>query len=425
MTTQIKPKGLLIPIFICTVASLFYVYDFILRVMPEAMINVLMRDFRINAAGIGVLASLFFWGYAPMQIPCGMLYDRFSARKILTITVFFSALAALGFAYTQSFMLASFYRFVMGFMTSFAFVGALVVGATWFRGQYFAFYTGLVQFLGCIGAIIGITPVAVLTDRLGWRSASLWIAVAGFALTLLVWLFVRDAPPTPISEEVTVHPSKSYRHAYKMAFTHAQTWWVALYGFAIWAPVTVFATTWGVNYLQEAYHLSKIASGNLVSIIWWTIGFGGPLVGWLSNHLRTRRWPMWVCSFIGTLSALSILFIPSLSKTEITLFLIGYGIGASGLVLAFGLIVDLQPPKAVGAIVGFTNMAVILSGLTLLPAVGFIIERLWNGQVLNGAPIYSHQSYQIALLMLPACFLLAFLTTFLVKETHCEQTHEY
>ena len=56
---------------------------------------------------------LFFWGYAPMQIPCGMLYDRLSARKILTITTFLSGLAALGFAYTDSFVLASLYRFIV------------------------------------------------------------------------------------------------------------------------------------------------------------------------------------------------------------------------------------------------------------------------------------------------------------------------
>jgi len=419
MAEQEKPKHIIIPIIICTIASFFYVYDYILRVIPEAMTNVLMRAFNIHAANFGILASLFFWGYSPMQIPCGMLYDRFSARSILTITVLCSALATLGFAFTDSFVVASLYRFIMGFMSSFAFVGALVVGATWFRGQYFALYTGLVQFLGCMGAIIGITPVALLTFHLGWRHATLWIAIVGIVLAALMFLVIKDAPNT--NPELKTYPAKAYRKA----FTHAQTWWVALFGFAIWSPIVVFAATWGVNYLEQTYNLERNIAGNYISTIWWTIAFGGPIVGWVSKHLRNRRWPMRICALFGFISAMIIIFIPTLSHTEIILTLVGYGIGASALVIAFGLIVDLQPPEAVGAIVGFTNMAVIFGGIVWIPTVGFIIQSLWDGSTAYGFPVYSHNDYQVALLMIPASFLLAFILSFVIKETHCEKVHEY
>lgn len=422
MQKQLKAKHLIIATVVCVIASFFYVYDFIVRVMPQAMSGSLMRDLHIQAAGLGVLASLFFWGYAPMQIPCGLLFDRISARKILTVTTLFSALATLGFAYTDSFFMASFYRFVMGFMTSFAFVGALVVGAMWFRGQYFAMYTGLVQFLGCIGAIVGITPVAALTDHIGWRQASLWIAIIGFVLTALIWVFVKDAPNAAANtNSITPHPGKAYRRAFK----HPQTWWVALFGFAIWAPTNIFGTTWGLSYLEEAFGLNQIVAGNYVSIVWWTIAFGGPLVGWLSKYFKSRRLPMYVCSIIGTLSAAGLLYAPFPSHLMLALWLIGIGIGSSALVIAFGLVVDTQPPEAVGTIVGFINMAVIFSGLTLLPLTGFLLQHLWMGKMANGAPIYMHHTYQIALVALPACFLLSLISTFLVKETHCEQLHEY
>jgi len=285
MKGQNKPRHFLISIIVCAIASSFYIYDFILRVMPEAMAHSLMRDFHIGARGLGILASLFFWGYTPMQIPCGMFYDRFSARRILTFATLFSALAALGSSYTSNFALIAFYRFVIGFMTSFAFVGALVVGAKWFRGQYFALYTGLVQFLGCLGAIIGITPIAHLTELIGWRHTTFWIAIVGFLLALLIGIFVKDRPHHRTHKKNSI----KLRHIYRESFSHVQTWWVALFGFAIWGPVTVFATTWGVSYLHDALHLSKINASNHISIIWWTIAFGGPLIGWLSKYFRTRR----------------------------------------------------------------------------------------------------------------------------------------
>jgi len=422
MNNNKKQKNLFLAIIVCFVASSFYIYDYILRVLPEALTHQLTQYFNLHAAKFGILASMFFWGYAPMQIPCGMLYDRFSPRKILTVAALLSALATVGFALTQSYALALFYRFSIGFTTSFAFVGALVVGASWFRGQYFAFYSGLVQFLGSLGAILGITPVVILAHHTTWRHTTLWIALLGVVLAILIGLIVRD-PPDRKEQNVA---STSLKEAYRKAFSHGQTWWVALYGFAIWAPITVFATSWGMSYyMQQHFNFSKVAAGNQISLIWWTIGLGGPVVGWLSKQLKTRRWPMLVCSFLGLISSLAVLFLPNKAPWLISLLLIGFGIGSSGLVLAFGLIVDLHPPEAVGALVGFTNMAVIFGGMTFLPAVGFIMQHLWNGTTLNGLYVYRYSDYQIALLVLPASFFIALITSFLVKETHCEKIHYY
>jgi len=420
MRKTAQEKSLAMRVIICLIASTFYIYDYILRVMPEAMADELMRDFNIGAKGLGILASLFFWGYAPMQIPSGILFDQFSPRKILSLTVFLSAVATLGFTFTHSSVLAAIYRFVMGFVTSFAFVGALVVGAGWFRGKLFAFYTGLVQFLGCMGAIVGITPVAYFTHHFGWRQTSLFIALLGFLLTALTALLVKDAP-----QRMNHNKEPPLKQIYQEVFRNSQTWWVALFGFAIWAPITIFAALWGVSYLQEAYKISRIAASNQISIIWFTIAIGGPAVGWLSNHFKTRRIPMFLCASLGLLSSLGILFLSKISHFEISLLLICYGLGASALVIAFGLIVDLHPPKAVGAVIGFTNMSIIFAGLTLLPAVGFIIQHLWDGTLINNTIHYSHQNYQMALLVLPSCFALAFITTFFVKETHCRKLHTY
>jgi len=374
MGSRDKPKSLLIPIITCIIASCFYIYDYILRVMPQAMAFQLMQDLKIDAGDLGVLSSLFFWGYAPMQIPCGMLFDRFSARKILTIGILLASLATLGFAHTSHFVLASFYRFIMGFTGSFAFVGALVVGANWFRGQHFALYTGLVQFLGCMGAIIGISPLAAITLRFGWQNATQGLAILGLILAAIMWLIVRDAPKVAIPETYSSSSPKTYHKA----FHNPQTWYVALYGFAIWGPITIFANLWGVPFLEEAYGFNKILASNHISTIWLTIAFGGLLVGWISKHFKTRRIPMFFCSIVGIPASIGILFLPHLPHYILNILLIAFGVSTSGLVIVFGLVADIQPPKSIGMVIGFTNMAVILGGLILLPAAGFIMRYLWD-----------------------------------------------
>lgn len=423
MHTSNKPKHLFVATLVCLVASSFYFYDFLIRVIPAAFSSQLMTAFNIHAAGLSTLASAFFWGYALMQIPCGMIYDRFSPPKVLTITVFFSALATLGFTFTNTFVLATFYRFIMGLMTSFAFVGALVVGAHWFRGKNFAAYTGFVQLIGCLGAIFGISPIILLSQQIGWQHSILAIAIFGFALALLMWLTLKEAPTKEhLATQDTMRIGKAYRYAFKFS----QTWWIALYGFAIWSPVSIFATLWGVPYFTDPfYQFSDVDAGNLVSTIWWTIAIAGPTVGFLSNYFKTRKIPMFICTIIGVASSITILFSPTKSYLTLTILLIGYGIASSSLVIPFGLIVDLYRRKTVGAITGFVNMAVISGGVLLLPTVGFLIQHFWLGNMQNGAPLYQHENYQKSLLVIPACFLLAFICAFFIKETHCEKTHKY
>ncbi|PHQ78326.1 MAG: MFS transporter [Coxiella sp. (in: Bacteria)] len=418
-----KHKNIALGIFICAVASSFYIYDYILRVMPEAMTHSLMTTFHVHAAKLGILASLFFWGYAPMQIPVGILFDRFSARVLLSLSLFLASLAALGFAYADHYAMAGFFRFVMGLTTSFAFIGALIVGARWFKGHHFALYTGLVQFLGCMGAIIGIAPVAVLTLHYQWRTASVWIALLGFVLTLLMWLVVREPPKQ--KQAISTARRQQQRAYYREAFANPQTWWIALYGFAIWAPITIFAVLWGVPFLRDTYHFSVVTASAKISVIWLTIAFAGPLVGWLSKHFAHRTIPMISCSAIGCICSLLLIYFTHLSSAEIILLLIGFGIGAAGLVLPFGLIVDIQHPRASGVIIGFTNMAVILGGLVLQPLVGFILEHLGQHVPHKKMLLYSHHAYQMALLMIPICFLLALFTSFLIKETHATMKHRY
>lgn len=399
-------KTFLIAFLACSVAASFYIYDFVLRTLPQAMTQNLMDAFKIQAGRFGLLSSLFFWGYAPMQIPVGILFDRFNARLLLTFTVLFSSLATLGFAYTETYSLALIFRLIMGVTTSFAFVGALVVGMQWFKRNYFAMYTGLVQFLGCVGAIIGITPVSYFLNYYSWRTVSLWIAIIGCLLAVLTWFFVRDVPKSTSRYSWALH----LEH-YRAALLNSQTWFVAIFGFAIWSPVTIFAVLWGMPYLENIYHLSKVTAATQISIIWITIAFGGPLVGWTSKKIGKRRLPMILCSLTGLIASAILVYSEPLSSTFLIFLLILYGIGASGLVLAFGLVADIQSPKTIGAAIGFTNMAVILGGIIFQPTVGYIIQ--------NVGPLYSHHSFRIGLTIIPLSFLLALVISFLITETNC------
>jgi sugar phosphate permease len=420
-------KASLLPFIVCGVGAFFYVYEFFLRVMPSAMTEELMRSFQIDAGGLGVLSAFFYYGYTPMQIPAGLLLDRFGPRVLLSLSMVVCALGAAAFGLTDSAIVASFARLFIGLVSAFAFVGALVLASRWFAAKYFALIVGLIQLMGCIGAIVGAAPVALIVQQIGWRNTMFWSAAVGGLFAILFWLIIRDHP------EQAVDHSQSNLEANKLTelqrFTRVvknpQTWAIGIYSFSCWAPVSIFADLWGIPYLKLFYDTTVAKAALGIAIAWIGIAVGGPLIGWWSNKIMNRRMPLLICSIIGLISSLAILYIPALSWPIMYLALFLFGVAASSQSVTFGVVQDNNPLTVAGTAVGFNNMAVILGGVLFQPLVGFILNARWNGTVLNGLPQYSLNDYQHALILLPLCSILGILSSiFLVKETHCKPQYE-
>ena len=113
-----------VPYIICSLASLFYAYDFVIRVLPGTIVNDLMSQYSLSAAGLGLLSAFFYMGYMLMQIPCGLFYDRFGPRLLLTLTCFIASVATYFFIATHFFAVAAIARLLMGVGSAFAYIGA-------------------------------------------------------------------------------------------------------------------------------------------------------------------------------------------------------------------------------------------------------------------------------------------------------------
>ncbi len=406
------------PLIICSLAASFYVYEFMLRVMPSAMTHELMSSFHIHASGLGLLASLFFWGYTPMQLPAGLLYDRCGPRTLLSLTILLCAICTIVFGMTHSITIAAIARFGMGFTAAFAFIGALITAAHWFPPKYFAFYAGLVQFLGCMGAIIGQAPIAWLTRTLSWRETALLTAGVGIIFSIFIWTIIRDYPKNAI---IPPQPKEKNQLLHlKQICTKAQTWWVGLYGFFCWAPVSIFATLWGVPFLMSLYHFSPEKASFAISFFWWGIALGSPIVGWWTNHICKRRLPLTVCSCIGLIAALCIIYGGPFHWLPMALLLLLFGSSASAQCITFGLVLDNNADHSLGTAVSFNNMAVIGGGIIFQPLVGYILAHEWSGKLLDGIPSYSVSSYHLALSLIPLCYIMGLIiSNLLIRETRC------
>jgi MFS family permease len=408
-----------LPYLICVLASVFYLYEFVLQVSPSVMTTQLMRDFGIGAAGVSMISAFYYYSYTPMQLVAGLLYDRFGPRRVLTAAILVCASGAFFFCTTHNVAMASTGRFLMGMGSAFSFIGALMLVSRWFPPYYFALVAGVVQLMSAIGAICGQIPIAAAVEDFGWRSTLKWVAIFGFALAILISLVVRDHPPGTML--VPVKKQKGEMGRLRTVLGKSQTWFTGIYAFASWGPVVLFAALWGIPYLVEKYQISTTQASTACAMIWVGVGVGSPLFGWLSDFFQNRRGILILCSAFTVVSGILVLYAP-LSYHIMYFVLFMFGLAGAGQALSFAVVKDNNSNHVTGTAIGFNNLVLVLSGAVLQPLAGIVLHKHWSGEYLHGVPLYHISDYVAAMSLIPFCGVLGLIMSiFFIKETHCRR----
>lgn len=409
---------------ICGLATTFLLYEFILQVSPSIITGELMRDLGLNTTMLGLIGAFYYCAYTAMQLPAGLLFDRFGPRKLLTLATLVCATGALIFGMASGTMVAASARFLMGLGSAFAFTGALVLTSNWFPPRYFAVLTGIVQLSSCIGAIAGQKTLVPFVQTWGWRVTLNNLGIIGLILTVLIWLIVRDAPASKVilSKQATTpdYSLKQELQRLSNVLSNRQTWWVGVYSFMVWAPTTAFHAFWGIPFLKVAYAWSTQEAVNACAILWLSIGIGSPLLGWWSDSIQKRCLPLTLSAILGMITFPILIYIPlSSGLLYFTLFLTG--LGATGQALAFGVVQDNNRSEVMGTALAFNNTAVVFGGVLLQPLVGFLLDLGQSTQFDSmREAVYGLGDYQRAFLILPLCYLFAAIISYVyIEETNC------
>jgi MFS family permease len=401
-------------------ASLFYLYDFFLRVAPSVLTDELMAFYSVGAGVLGPIISSFFLAYVTMQIPAGLLGDRFGPKKVLIISAIMCSIATILFVSSNSILAGSLSRFLIGCSASFAYIAPLMLASRWFHSKYFALICGIIQMMGCIGAIISGTPILYLTRQYGWQQPMIWAAWLGFVLAILFYFVIKDTPENKDCPEIKnlAESSVLVLSALKKVCHNKQSWAIGMIGFAAWAPISMFAELWGIPFLEKAYLLSDFAAASLMKYIWIGIAIGGPVLGWLSKSMSHRKKPLIIGLVISLISSCLIIYFP-INSAFLPLLLFIFGFAASCQCVTFGAIRDIHPLSIAGTAVGFNNMAVILGGVLCQPLIGIILESFWDNTWQNGVHTYSAHAYKMGFLLIPAAIFIGLISAcFVFRETH-------
>lgn len=418
-STTATSSGNLLPWLMWLLGAAFYCYGFFQRVAPSVMVGELMRDFAVGATIAGVLSSLYFYTYAGLQIPIGLLLDRWGPRRMLTAAALLSALGSALFAVAPSLMPAYLGRALIGVGASVTWVGTLKLISVWFPPHRFAVLTGLTMAMGMAGAVGGQAPLAAAVTSFGWRGTLWGAAVVALIIGAATWIIVRDRKDAA-EVKVDAPPGQGLMSGLKIALHNPQTYFAAAFGAMITAPMLSFAGLWGVPYMMQTHGLSRADAAIATSVILVGWGFGSPLVGWFTDYIGQRRLPMLITATGALLSLNAALYLPDLPIGALYVLFFLAGLFSGGIVLCFATGREHNPAWAGGAALGIVNMSVMSTGAIFQPLVGWLLDRNWDGVMVEGGRVYSAHAYDIALLTIPACHAAALIAALLVRETSCK-----
>lgn len=401
--------------FIWYLAVSFFFYEFFLRVTPSVMVDSLMSAFNTDAGKIGAISAIYFYIYAPMQLPVGLLMDRFGPRKLLSMAAMIGGIGGLLFGLALNLEILSAGRFLMGFGSSFAFVGLLYITSHWFPHHKLALLIGIANSVSMIGAVAGEGPVSILEDRIGWRYTMILIGIMGILLGLFIFFVVRQAPSGSIKKRKKIHFYEAWK-SLKKVLLHGNSWLNAFIAMFLYTPTAAFAALWGVPFLMHNHGMSRDLAGFASSSIYIGWILGGPLIGHLSDRFQKRRPFIKACSLLGGMSLIPVILLAQLPSPLIFTLFILVGVFSAAELLNFSYAIDAHPEKATGSAIAFTNFVIMIGGALFQPLVGWLLDYFWSGSFDGKIKDYSNADYKFAMICFPLCFFLAFFLSFFLKE---------
>ncbi len=403
------------------ILAIGYLFVHIHRVSTAVVAPELIKTFGVTGTVLGVLASAYFYPYAIMQLPMGLLADSIGPRKTITTFLLIGCFGTILFGSSPNISTAICARVVIGLSVAALFVPTMKIIGEWYRMKEFATMGGILLAVGGMGWLMATAPLALLINCLGWRAAFVAVGLVMLIIAILTWTLVRNRPEemgwTRISDGDTVPVKTDIKFAerVRIAASEKYFWPLGIRFFCSYGPLMSFGGLWGGLYFMEIHGLTKAQAANILMVIGLGVTTGGPLLGWLSDRIFAARKPVLVG---GTLIYLLVWAPFAFRTAEMNLpflyllsFLMGF-FGSGIFTVALAANKELYPKEITGTAIGLLNLFPFSGAAVFPPLMGYIMDRV--GRV---GGIYPVNAYKQAFSICFAFAGIAFLAICFMKET--------
>ena len=408
--------------------ALLYLIGFYQRVAPAVITDQLMTEFMIGGAALGNLSAFYFYSYVAMQVPTGMIADRWGPRRLLTVGAGVAALGTALFAFAPNILWANMGRLLIGASVAVAFVSMLKLASHWFAPKQYALASGMALLMGVVGGVVAGVPLRFLVEGFGWRPVMAVSAAVTAVLCVATWLRVRDDPvesgyASHFQGEHGAHAGASLWRGLMEVLSYRNVWILTAVPIGFSGAVLTFAGLWGVPYLRQVHGLDPKAAAAITSTLLVAWALGGPMLGSWSERIGRRKPLYLITSVIALAGWAAIIFLP-LPLWMLVVLLIPTGFASGNIIIGFAWAKESVPLRVVGTASGFCNMGPLLGGMLLQPAVGWMLDQRWNGALAAGVRIYDADAYRAGFALIFVTLMFAAIILAFARESHCRQMHD-
>ena len=399
------------------IPAFLFLIGFFHRAAPGVIAHDLMHAFDATGTTVGLLAATYFYSYAALMVPAGLLLDALGPRRVLTAGGAVMGLGALVMGAATATPVLFTGRLLVGAGASATFIGTLKIAAAWFPPARFGFLAAVSATVGVLGALVSTLPLAALVERVGWRGAFWCVGLATLAATIVCLLVVRDRPP---GAAVGTEPPGLAAVLTGMArvLRNPHTWPPCAVFFCLYT-VASNQMLWTVPYLRDVYGLGLTQAASYATATSLALLVAGPLTGFASDRLVGRRkavclalssaqFALWIL-FVGTLGTLP------LDAVYPLLFVMGLAGGAFVLVWPIGR--EVNPPHLDGVAVAVVNFGGFLGAALTQGPIGALLDARWAGALVDGARRYPVEAYRDGFGVCAGFAVAAALLCLLMRET--------
>lgn len=381
-----------------------YLISYFQRSAPAVVGLEIAADLDLAPSSLGVLVSMYAWGYAAAQLPAGLLADTWGSRKTMSVFILIAALGSVIFALSPDLPLLSLGRFLIGMGVGFVYVPAVRIMTDWYRQDELATYSGLLLGVGSLGSAFSAAPLVFMAAAIGWRGSFLGVAAFTLAAALFCWFAVRDTPgelglPDPRGlPRQQARPASGVRlgEALGAVLSNGQFYLLGFLLFCYYGTILSVGSLWAGPYLQNVYGLSKAAAGTIIMMIPLGLFLGCPLAGHLSDKVfRSRKEILAGGAALHCITYIPLIYMAgSLSEPALYALFLVYGITGGGFVINYACAKETTSPCYAGTALGAVNIFLFCGGAFFQAVMGIVIGRypaLSEG-------VYPVEAYQAALL---------------------------
>jgi MFS family permease len=389
-----------------------------------------MADFQTTGTSLGVLSAIYFFVYAAMQIPSGVLADTLGTRTSIVGGNLMAGLGSILFALAPSFEMACVGRFLVGLGVSVVFIAIMKNNAVWFHASVFGMMSGVTLLIGNLGSVTAAGPLSALLSFFSWRSIFIGIGCFSLALAFSGYLIVRNRPEDLGFASPNPRPAEGNDKALQTS------WWQNLLSVIrvtrVWPGFWVqfgaigglysFMGLWGVPYLRDVHGLDRGGAAQYLTVMLLSFALGAFAFGWFSDRLGRRK-PLLMAGMLLYTCTWLVLMFSNWSLGIPGLLLFGtMGFAGSSFVITFACAKETIHPDLSGMAVSIVNVGCFIGTAIMQPLFGWIADRTWDGTVIAGARVYAQTDYANGFLLMLGFAVVGLMSSFLIHETYCQHS---